>query len=47
LYAQQELFDELSDRMRNLGFVPWAIWPALFDPQTGRMIQADATFFRD
>lgn len=47
LYEQQDLFDVLAERMRSLGFTLWAIWPALFDPQSGRMIQADATFFRD
>jgi FkbM family methyltransferase len=47
LYESQILYDELVERVRQLGFTPWAIWPALFDPNTGRMMQADATFFRD
>jgi hypothetical protein len=47
LYRQQALYGELVERMRGLGFTVWAIWPALFDPDSGRMIQADATFFRD
>ena len=47
LYENQKLYDELMDRIRQLGFTPWAIWPALFDSKTGRIMQADATFFRD
>lgn len=46
LYEHQALYGELVERMRSLGFTVWAIWPALFDPESGRMIQADATFFR-
>ncbi|MGI9220529.1 MAG: FkbM family methyltransferase [Woeseiaceae bacterium] len=46
LYEQQVMYDELVERIRALGFEIWAIWPALFDPGTGRMVQADATFFR-
>jgi FkbM family methyltransferase len=46
LYEQQQLSDVLVDRMHGLGFSTWAIWPALFDPQSGRMLQADITFFR-
>ena len=38
--------DELVERVRGLGFSVWAIWPALFDPASGRMVQADVTFFR-
>ena len=47
LYQQQALYDDLIERVRSLGFAIWAIWPALFDPDSGRMLQADATFFRD
>jgi len=46
LYEHQKLFDDLVDRVRSLGFSIWALWPALFDPDSGRMVQADATFFR-
>lgn len=47
LYEGQALYDELLDRVRNLGFEIWSIWPALYDPESGRMVQADATLFRD
>lgn len=47
LYENQVLFDELAERIRRLGFNVWAIWPAFFDPASGQMLQADATFFRD
>jgi FkbM family methyltransferase len=46
LYEDQQLSDVLIERMHALGFTTWAIWPALFDPETGRMLQADITFFR-
>jgi len=47
LYEGQKLFDELVERLRTLGFSIWAIWPGFFDPYNGRMLQVDATFFRD
>lgn len=46
LYEHQQLSDILVERMQALGFTTWAVWPALFDPETGRMLQADITFFR-
>ncbi len=47
LYEGQQLYDVLSARLRALGFSIWAIWPGFFDPRSGRMLQVDATFFRD
>jgi len=47
LYEGQKLFDDLVERLRTLGFSIWAVWPGFCDPQTGRMLQIDATFFRD
>jgi FkbM family methyltransferase len=47
LYEGQQLFDGLVERLRGLGFSIWAIWPGFYDPDTGRMLQVDATFFRD
>lgn len=47
LYEGQQFFDELSSRLQALGFSIWAIWPGLCDPVTGRMLQVDATFFRN
>jgi hypothetical protein len=47
LYEGQQLFDALLERLRGLGFSIWAIWPGFYDPDTGRMLQVDATFFRD
>jgi FkbM family methyltransferase len=47
LYEGQQLFDALVERLRGLGFSIWAIWPGFYDPGTGRMLQVDATFFRD
>jgi len=47
LYEGQKLFDELVERLRKLGFTIWAIRPGFCDPHSGRMLQVDATFFRD
>lgn len=47
LYEGQQLFDVLVERLRTMGFSIWAIWPGFFDPHNGRMLQVDATFFRD
>lgn len=47
LYEGQKLFNELIERMGALGFTIWAIWPGFCDPCSGRMLQVDATFFRD
>jgi FkbM family methyltransferase len=47
LYAGQVLYDALLERIHDLGFSTWAIWPALFAPDSGRMLQADITCFRD
>jgi FkbM family methyltransferase len=46
LYANQKLFAEMTAYVSSLGFEMWAIWPALVDPETGRLLQVDATFFR-
>lgn len=47
LYEGQKLFDDLVERLRKLGFTIWAIRPGFCDPHSGRMLQVDATFFRD
>jgi len=46
LYDGQPLFDLLVDRMNDAGFCIWGIWPGIHNPQSGRMLQIDATFFR-
>lgn len=47
LYEGQQLHDLLCDRLRTLGFSIWGISPGFFDTVSGRMLQYDATFFRD
>jgi FkbM family methyltransferase len=47
LYAGQKLFDDLVQRLQNLGFSIWSISPGFCDPRSGRMLQVDATFFRN
>jgi FkbM family methyltransferase len=47
LYDGQQLFHPLMDRLRAIGFSPWAIWPGFCDPASGRMLQVDVALFRD
>jgi FkbM family methyltransferase len=47
LYEGQQLFDVLVERLREMGFSIWAIWPGFCDPHSGRMLQVDVTFFRN
>ena len=46
LYKDQRLYDELIAQLKSLGFELWAVTAAFVDPQSGRMLQMDATFFR-
>jgi FkbM family methyltransferase len=47
LYEGQQTFEPLLQRICQLGFSLWALWPGFCDPATGRMLQTDAVFFRD
>jgi FkbM family methyltransferase len=46
LYEGQTLFSDLIDRVRGQNFDIWGIIPGLADNSTGRLLQADAIFFR-
>lgn len=46
LYAGQKLMPELLEQMTGRGFELWGISPTFAEPDTGRMLQVDATFFR-
>jgi FkbM family methyltransferase len=46
LYEGQRLCDDLTEWMKRLDFELWAMSPVLVDPQSGRLLQLDATFFR-
>jgi len=46
LYAGQELFDTLVERVRGHGLVLWAFEPG-FSDQDGRMLQCDGLFLRE
>ncbi len=46
LYEGQCLFDEMIDYVKSHGFDLWAISSAFTDPDSGRLLQVDATFFR-
>lgn len=46
LYEGQRLFEDLFKQLRDLDFSLWAMSPVFADPQSGRLLQLDATFFR-
>lgn len=46
LYAGQPLYREIAGYVEERGFELWDVAPAFVDPQTERMLQIDATFFR-
>jgi FkbM family methyltransferase len=46
LYDGQADFVDIIDQMQRLGFDLWALNPGFADRATGRLLQADATFFR-
>ena len=46
LYDGQADFLALMSQMKALGFDVWSINPGFADAKTGRLLQADATFFR-
>ena len=46
LYEDQSLFSEMMELLESKGFNLWAIWQSFVDETTGRLLQADATFFR-
>lgn len=47
LYAGQPTYKELVGRLEASGFTLWGVWSGIHDPATGRMLQFDASFFRD
>jgi FkbM family methyltransferase len=46
LYAGQADFMALMSQMQKAGFDLWALSPGFADRETGRLLQADSTFFR-
>lgn len=46
LYENQCKYDEMLMRLGTLGFIMWSILPTFIDPQSGRTLAVDATFFR-
>jgi FkbM family methyltransferase len=46
LYAGQADFMGLMGQMQKVGFDLWSLNPGFAAPETGRLLQADATFFR-
>lgn len=46
LYAGQELYPEIIERLTSLGFEIWSIFPGLTEQRSGRMLQCDAVLFK-
>lgn len=46
LYAGQPLMRDLWQLLQEAGFELWSLSPVFVDPQSGRLLQVDATFFR-
>ncbi|MBS0312071.1 MAG: FkbM family methyltransferase [Proteobacteria bacterium] len=46
LYEGQRLYDEMVDELKALNFELWGVTPTFVDPESGRLLQIDATFFR-
>lgn len=47
LYEGQILFDKLIDQLQASGLALWSVTPVFTDPRSGRLLQVDATFFRE
>jgi len=46
LYEGQVLFDDIVRFMQQHGFSLWALFPVFCDKDTGRLLQADALFYK-
>jgi FkbM family methyltransferase len=46
LYEGQRLFDDMTGWLKLLGFELWSMVPVFVDPQSGRLLQVDAIYFR-
>jgi FkbM family methyltransferase len=46
LYEGQQLYDQLTERLRNAGFTLYCLDAGFGDPRTGRMLQCDGLFVR-
>ncbi len=46
LYEGQSKYDGLISQLEGMGFEMWDILPNFVDPESSRLLQADATFFR-
>lgn len=47
LYESQRLWMDIIRRLENDGFTLWSIQRGFTDPRDGRLLQIDATFFRN
>ncbi|HEY8164959.1 MAG TPA: hypothetical protein VIF83_05325, partial [Gemmatimonadaceae bacterium] len=47
LYEGETLLPEMIQKLDERGFVLMSLDPAFSDPATGRLLQVDATFFRN
>ena len=46
LYKGQKLLEDYLARLNEMGFSCWGYQPAFIDPNTGRMMQVDALFYK-
>jgi FkbM family methyltransferase len=47
LYIGQQLMPDLAAHIEGMGFKLWGITPALVDGTSGKLLQVDATYFRE
>lgn len=47
LYQGQCAYDEIIVELKGCGFEMWCISPEMIDPRSGRVLQVNATFFRN
>ena len=47
LYEGGKLFEEMLEKIKAMRFELWSMWPAFTDQTSGRLLQVDATFFRN
>ena len=47
LYQGQKLIMEMIERTQKMGFELWGLEPVFVDPNSGRMLQVDAIFYKN
>lgn len=47
LYEGQMLFEEMLNKLKEMGFALYHLSPGFQDSRTGRLLQVNGTFFRE